>query len=41
MTLTNNQPHSGLFSLDLGILDGDTVNKITTRLARTERAVKG
>ena len=41
LRLMNNQPYSGLFSLDLPIFQGDTVDKITTRLARTERAVKG
>ena len=41
LRLTNNQPYSGLFSVDLPVFQGDTVDKMTTRLARTERAVKG
>lgn len=40
LRLTNNQPYSGLFSVDLPVFQGDTVDKMTTRLARTERAVK-
>ena len=40
MTLTNNQPHSGLFGISFPILQGDTVDKIAKRLARTEKNVK-
>ncbi len=38
---TNNQAYSGLFSVELPILQGDTPAKIALRLARTERGVKG
>eukprot|EP00088_Acartia_fossae_P002624 TRINITY_DN1108_c1_g1_i3.p1 TRINITY_DN1108_c1_g1~~TRINITY_DN1108_c1_g1_i3.p1 ORF type:complete len:1178 (+),score=353.43 TRINITY_DN1108_c1_g1_i3:49-3582(+) len=40
LRLTNNQAYSGLFSLDLPVLQGDTPAKIAARLARTERGVK-
>jgi len=38
--LVNNQPYSGLFAIDLPILQGDTVTKIANRIARTEKNVK-
>jgi hypothetical protein len=41
LRLTNNQPHSGLFSLDLPVLEGDTLDRLAVRLARLERGVKG
>jgi len=40
LKLTNNQAYSGLFSVDLPILEGDTPASIQTRLVRTERGVK-
>jgi hypothetical protein len=39
--VTNNTPHSGLFSLDLPVLQADTLQKLAARLARLERGVKG
>ena len=39
--VSNNQPHSGLFSLELPVLQGDTVDRLALRLARLERGVKG
>jgi hypothetical protein len=41
LRLTNNTPHSGLFSLDLPVLQADTLQKLAARLARLERGVKG
>jgi hypothetical protein len=41
LKLTNNQAYSGLFSVDLPILEGDTPASIQARLVRTERGVKG
>jgi hypothetical protein len=41
LRLTNNTPHSGLFSVDLPVLQEDTVQKLAARLARLERGVKG
>jgi len=40
LSVTNNQPHSGLFSVQLPILEGDTLSSIAHRLARLERGVK-
>eukprot|EP00092_Neocalanus_flemingeri_P105682 GFUD01135485.1.p1 GENE.GFUD01135485.1~~GFUD01135485.1.p1 ORF type:complete len:1177 (+),score=443.87 GFUD01135485.1:130-3660(+) len=40
LQLTNNQPHTGLFSVACPILQGDTVRNITKRLVRMERNVK-
>ena len=36
----NNQPHSGLFGISFPILQDDTVERITKRLARNEKNVK-
>jgi len=41
LRLTNNEAYSGVFNLDLPIMQGDTCSSITARLARTERGVKG
>jgi hypothetical protein len=41
LRVTNNTPHSGLFSLDLPVLQADTIQKLAARLARLERGVKG
>ncbi len=36
----NNQPHSGLFSIKLPIMDGDSVSSVARRLANLERNIK-
>ena len=38
---TNNQPHTGLFSVACPILEADTADSITRRLCRLERNLKG
>ena len=40
INLINNQPHSGVFSVNLPIMEDDTVSKLAKRLARMERLVK-
>jgi len=40
LNLTNNQPHTGLFTTACPILQGDTVKNITRRLGRMERNIK-
>ncbi len=40
LTLTNNQASSGLFSVEMDVLDNDTPAKLAVRLARSERNVK-
>ena len=39
--VTNNQPHTGLFSVACPILEADTADSITRRLCRLERNLKG
>ena len=41
VSLTNNEPHSGLFRVSCPVLQGDTVDSITRRLKRLERNLKG
>ena len=41
LQLTNNQPHTGLFTTACPVLQGDTVKNITRRMARMERNLKG
>jgi len=40
LNLTNNQPHTGLFTTACPILQGDTVKNIARRLSRMERNIK-
>lgn len=40
LQMTNNQPHTGLFTTDCPILQGDTVKTISRRLAKLERNIK-
>jgi len=40
LQLTNNQPHTGLFTTACPVLQGDTVKNITRRMARMERNLK-
>ena len=38
--LTNPIPHSGLFEVRVPLFPGDTVAKVTARMARNERNIK-
>jgi len=40
LELVNNQPFTGLFSTQLGVLQGDTVARLAARLKRRERNLK-
>lgn len=37
----NPEPHNGLFAEQLRVMDGDTVARLTARLAKASRAIKG
>lgn len=41
LALSNPAPRSGLFSVALGLADGDSVAKLKARLAKEVKAVKG
>ena len=41
VVMTNNQPHTGLFSVTCPVLQGDTVTNISRRIRRLERNLKG
>lgn len=41
LVLSNPVPRSGLFTLTLGVADGDTVEKVKARLAKEVKAIKG
>lgn len=41
LTILNPTPRSGLFTVTMGLADGDSVNKLKAKIAKDVKAVKG